>query len=106
MDWRTPILSLLNRNGSKVFTEMICMQILKQCKSICMNERIAQKEILNFSTIQRNDMFANFETMQINLYERNNCTERHLMHSLMISSMSSSPVHVSLCSHCLTTVGL
>ena len=45
-----------------------------------MNERIAQKEILNFSTIQRNDMFANFETMQMNLYECNNCTEIHLNH--------------------------
>ena len=104
MTWiGTPILSLLNRNGSKVFIEMISMQILKQCKSICMNKRIAQKEILNFSTIQRNDMFANFETMQMNLYERNNCTEIHLNHSLMLSSMSSSSV---LCSHCLPTVGL
>ena len=32
--------------------------------------------------------------MQINMYEGMNCAERHLM----LSSISSSPVHVSLCS--------
>ena len=68
----------------------ICMQISKTMQVNLHERKNCTERNFDFSTIQRNDMFANFETMQMNLYERNNCTERHLNHSFIISRMSSS----------------